>query len=605
MQPLAAILLLAQIAKGKRHADYDYVLKLTTLYRQLFLGENIKQLIVQTSPREDEKTLEVRTKYVIQHCPAWAASIMNDFNEVYRIRPVAKGFKYSKENSKSELQKAVNGFFGKNNVDFWQKNVLHELPFYDPNAFVIIDNAPDFDNKREKAAPYPFIVESPYALDYKYENDLLQYLGVEVEAKYKIGSEVKTGKKYTLYVQGYALTLTPVDPKLWKGSEQKAFNFDAENLIITNKTKFEDYYYWAGENSLYQIDVYYNGIDTINAFRVGSKRDPITQGRTCISLLHPATSYMLKSVNAISELDLTYLNHVYPQKAQYVQKCKIDFTGICETSKEQIASCSRCGGNGMPVHKTASDILLLPLPEDFEKNELLDLGQLIKYFAPDPTIIDKMEERLKMLEEKSYEMVFNTDQAVKSNISDTATQKMLEKQSKYNAYLPFAEKVADIYRTVVYLVAAWRDEHVDLVVEYILPGDFKLESLNELITTLKTANESGLPSPLRETIINDIAAKMYIDQPMEFKKFLTKQYYNPFRSKSEKEIAALLANALVSTDDKILYANFDKVFTKLEAENTDFYEIADPKLQYDKLEAVVKIIADTIKAENATVTSFE
>lgn len=615
MQPLAAILLIIEIAKGLRHQDYKHVEKLTKKYRQLFLGDDIEELVVQYSPREDEKTLEVRKKYVIQHCAAWASSMMADFNEVYRIRPVAKGFRYTNDNKKSKLQEAVDTFFGNKNIDFWQKERIHNLSFIDPNAFAVVEIG-EFDNLGEKAKPYPFIVESEDVLYFNYVNDVLESLGVEVDYEYTVNVKDENGKpstkkvegdKYTLYLSGYALTLTPVDPSTVNITGDTGATFNAIDIpeAITANTKFTDYYVKVNKETVYRLDVYYNGIDQVNAFRIGKKRDELTDGRTCISLLDAAVSYMEKSVNAISEMDITYLNHVFPQKAQYAKTCKVDFNGKCPTSGENIATCSKCKGTGMPVVKTASDILIVPLPTDMvEGTQLQDLSKMVYYFTPPVEIIKVMTERIKDLETDAYNKVFNTEEVVRANIADSATQKLLEKQAKYNAYLPFAEKVAEIYKTVVYLIAAWRDEQNGLIVEYILPGDFKLETLGELLTTLKTAADSGLPAPLMESITNDIAGKMYADQPQLLKIYLTKQYYNPFRSKTDTQVQAIMANSLVSYNDKVLWANFDSIFSKIIAKEPKFYDIQDITAQAAIVDEVVGEFATNIKSENTTAVPF-
>lgn len=614
MKPIAAILLITEIAKGLRHADYNHVAKLTKLYRQLFLGENIDELIVQKSLREDPETLKLRKKFAIIHTPAWADSMMNDFNEVHRIRAVAKGFKYSDQSieNKSQLQYAIDHFYGDNNIDFWIKERIHNLTFIDPNAFVAIETLP-FNNLIEKAKPYPFISKSDDCLYYNYINDVLQSLGIRVPFEYmsvdKEGNEIKKeGYKFTLYLKGYALTLTPVNPKgegvpLIADSEKYSFdiNLDVPNAI-TSRTIFESYYVRANAEEIYRLEVHYNGIDRVNAFRIGKERDEITDGRTCISLLNPAVTYMEKAVDAITEADITFLAHVFQQKIQYVEVCKLDTNNICPTSLENIKNCSKCNGTGMPVHKTSSDILTIPLPTDHEQ-PLMDLSKLVHYVEPSVDVISEQRTRLKELEEKAYSKVFNSEDVVKTTITDSATGKMLQKQAKYNSYLPYAEKIAEIYRTTVYLIAAWRDEQQGLIIEYILPGDFKLESLNELLITLKSANDSGLPAPLRETITNDIAAKMYMDRPYALKKYLTRQFYNPFRSKTDVEIQALIANSLVMYNDKVLWGNFDRVFAQIEINEPNFYdyEIAE---QANVLNKEVEIIATAIKAESQTAINF-
>jgi hypothetical protein len=614
MKPIAAILLITEIAKGLRHKDYEHVAKLTKLYRQLFLGEGIDELIVQKSLREDRATLELRKKFAIIHTPAWADSMINDFHEVHRIRAVAKGFKYddATREKASGLQYAIDNFYGHNNIDFWIKERIHNLTFIDPNAFVAIETLP-FDNRIKKAKPYPFISKSDDCLYYNYVNDVLQSLGVRVPFEYIIvdedSKEIKRqGYKYTLYLKEYALTLTPINPKgngVPAIAESETYSFDINIDIpnaVTPNTMFDGYYVRANATDVYKLDVHYNGIDRVNAYRIGKERDEITDGRTCISLLNPAVTYMSKAVDAITEADITFLAHVFQQKIQYVETCKLDTNNICPTSNENIKTCSKCGGTGMPVHKTSSDILTIPMPTDPEQ-QLMDLSKLVHYVEPSVEVISEQRTRLKELEEKAYSKVFNSDDIIKASITDSATSKLLQKQSKYNAYLPYAEKVAEIYRSTVYLIAAWRDEQQGLIVEYILPGDFKLESLAELLDTLKSANDSGLPAPLRETITNDIAAKMYTDQPTQLRKYLTRQFYNPFRSKTDVEIQALIANSLVMYSDKVLWGNFDRVFSQIEITVPMFYSY-ELEAQAKIVNAEVTKIADIIKAETQTAVSF-
>jgi hypothetical protein len=91
----------------------------------------------------------------------------------------------------------------------------------DPNAFIVTEFDP-FNNRIEKASPYPFIVSSSDAVDYKYKNNVLQYLIVLERPTVIFKDREEVINKYTVYQDNYTIVFTqsleenilfnPIDP---------------------------------------------------------------------------------------------------------------------------------------------------------------------------------------------------------------------------------------------------------------------------------------------------------------------------------------------------------------------------------------------------------
>jgi len=308
------------------------------------------------------------------------------------------------------------------------------------------------------------------------------------------------------------------------------------------------------------------------AFRLGYERDLQTNGRTFQNPFEVAMPYFEKMIERVSELDLTMKLHTFPQKLQYVNKCP----GITKEKKciggklVDGSQCTGCKGTGYKVHTTAQDVVLLPMPQS--KDEMLDLSKLIEYKAPPSDIINIQREYLKDLKADAIQAVFNSDVFVQTSIAKTATEKTYDMESVYDTLTPFANKFSEVWKDVVsVLVALAKLKVEEITIVHAFPSDLKLKTTQMLLAELQAVNDSQAPSFLRDTINEDIAEILYSDSDLTMQKHKVKRLFYPFNGKSMDEINLATTSEFVPKFDKVLYFNFEKIFTEIEKDDATFW----------------------------------
>jgi hypothetical protein len=161
-------------------------------------------------------------------------------------------------------------------------------------------------------------------------------------------------------------------------------------------------------------------------------------------------------------------------------------------------------------------------------------------------------------------------------------------ESVYDTLYPFSNKYSSVYIKQVKLIAVFTDNADKITVIHIFPKDFKLKTAKALIEDRSKAKEANIPSDLLREIDNDIAIKLYANNPERLIQYQIKQQHIPYRGKSDSQIQISFNMNLTTMFDKILWSNFDSIMGDLEAEYLDkgknFYE-----LTYDQRTDAVKV----------------
>jgi hypothetical protein len=346
-----------------------------------------------------------------------------------------------------------------------------------------------------------------------------------------------------------------------------------------------------------------HNLDAVPAFQVGYMRDQTTYGETFVSPLHIIEPYLLKTIKVNSEFDLVATLLALPQMVKYGQPC-VDaqcFGGEYANGK----SCSTCSGTGIKATApSAQDAIVLPIPRN--KDEMLPLGEFIKYIHPDVAIVEWQRAYIEKLTSICKVLLFADDVFDKSQIAETATGKNLDMQSVYDTLWPLAKKMAQVWNFAVPAIADLADLKKGLVSRFTYNKDFKLKSLDTLIADLDRLKEINNPT-LKNHIGADIAAIIYAERPMEMMRYRAIEKYSPFSGKSETEIMLLMVSPYVTKRQKILHAQIGLIFDELETENAskNFYlmQRSAQKLAIDKKidEIEARIDSETPEAEILTV----
>ena len=581
-------------SSNKKHADYTRTVDLAKEYKAHVSGVGIDEYLKRFAKREDEEMFEQRKRLTNSISQSVASSLQKPFYKVARNKNVKKKFTLKGDKTREEIvQKMISGFYGTNELntkglDFWLKNRFIELTFTDPNAFVVIE----WEAKPENVPlePYPYEVNSIDAYDYTYKHGVLNELFTRQSETIiyldKDGAEKeKVVDAFTLYEIGSSFKVVEYCPKY----------FEAKGIVIdeTRQVTFV-------ENEIHFIATYNEtNLDFIPAFRVGYIRDTATDGRTFVNPFESAMPYFRKALKAVSELDLSITLHTFPQKLQYVTKCKGKGTKKCNNGMVSGTQtvCSECKGSGLQIHTSGQDAIYFPLPDT--PDEMFDLDKILVYKQPPIDLIKFQDEYVRNLKKDAHLSVYNSNMflAEDPQFAKTATEVNTNTQGIFDTLFPYTEKFSEVWKTAVKVFVRLSGFLTDFELIHIFPTDLEIKTVAVLMAELKLANESEAPSYFRDAILEEIANQVYEGDELGREKHFTRHKFFPFSGKTETEIQFLMASPYVSNFTKVLYANFEAIFTDIEKAVPNFYKL-NYNLQWEKLNEFVKPYLEEINSQN-------
>ena len=581
-------------SSNKKHADYQRTVDLAKEYKAHVSGVGIDDYLKRFAKREDEEMFEQRKRLTNSISQSVASSLQKPFYKVARNKNVKKKFTLKGDKTREEIvQKMISGFYGTNELntkglDFWLKNRFIELTFTDPNAFVVIE----WEAKPENVPlePYPYEVNSIDAYDYIYKHGVLNELFTRQSETIiyldKDGAEKeKVVDAFTLYEIGSSLKVVEYCPKY----------FEAKGIVIdeTRQVTFV-------ENEIHFIATYNEtNLDFIPAFRVGYIRDTATDGRTFVNPFESAMPYFRKALKAVSELDLSITLHTFPQKLQYVTKCKGKGTKKCNNGMVSGTQtvCGECKGSGLQIHTSGQDTIYFPLPDT--PDEMFDLDKILVYKQPPIDLIKFQDDYVRNLKKDAHLSVYNSNMflAEDPQFAKTATEVNTNTQGIFDTLFPYTEKFSEVWKTAVKVFVRLSGLMTDFELIHIFPTDLEIKTIAVLMAELKLANESEAPSYFRDAILEEIANQVYEGDELGREKHFTRHKFFPFSGKTETEIQFLMASPYVSNFTKVLYANFEAIFTDIEKADPKFYLLLYDK-QWEILNETAKPYIEEIKQQS-------
>ena len=198
-------------ARNERHAFYDLTIARSKKYRQYVAGDNMDELLQQFVRREDKEMFKQRVALTKHITKSICKNLMDVFFKVPRSNTARRILSHQDEKKAGEINEILRKFWGPESFDDYLATRYIELNHIDPNAFVVIE-FDEFDNEQEIVQPYPFEVFSQNAVDYKYQNRILQYLIVKGSNTLKsqlnpVGNESLLNPKKEKKIKGEVFTL--------------------------------------------------------------------------------------------------------------------------------------------------------------------------------------------------------------------------------------------------------------------------------------------------------------------------------------------------------------------------------------------------------------
>jgi len=533
------------IKDNLEHQDYDHVTKLAGKYYAMKTGDGIEEMLHKIETRVTDEEFKQIKKIYKSIIPSTLNSTKLPFQKAARKQPLVRKIDYEGDSDKKklELEEFIQAYWGDKSLEEFLEYAYIDYNYIDPNAFLVTE-FDNFDNKAEKAKPYPFIASSEEAVMFEYKNEILQYLVVKLPIKYLDGNMIKDGVKYTMYL----------------GQDTIVFTQSAKGLER------------VGEK-LFDVSFYQPKNEKVPAVRFGYIRDEQTKGRTFVSVFHCVIGLLEKTLKIDSELDLSTAMVAFPQRYRYVTQCKNP--GCNKGYLADGSLCSVCQGTGVqPFHKGTQDIVSLALPRN--PDEMVDLEKLAHDHSPDIDLLQFDADYLEKLEKKVQAKMFNADLYTRSEVTTTATEKILETDNLNDTLYPFARNYSSTWEFVVYDIATFTDLEQGLVLQHKFPNDFKFKTLSDLMTELQIAKSASASTSTIAAIEDDINEILYSDRPEALKEMRIKNQINPFRGYSEANIRFIISQGSVPKYQKTLWENLESIFQDLEVENQEpwLYDLA-------------------------------
>jgi uncharacterized protein (DUF3820 family) len=572
------------IEKDFTHKNYKRVCELAVKYKAYYTGEGLNDYLQQIVTRETKEEFDQRCLLTKHITPSILNSTKLPFAKAARKRPTVRkiDFKSDADTKKTEVELFMSKFNGKRTLEQYLEEFLIEYNYIDPNAFLIVEFEPN--DETQKVNPYPFIATSEQSIDFNYKNGIIDYLIVRLPIKYTEDNISKDGFKWTMYNGNETIVIQTV-PKdeILPGYEY---------INITGKSEKLSF-------KIYDVKAK-NDIDLLpSAIRFGFIKDPVTFYETYVSVGHSVMPYLEKTLKINSELDQSTAMTAFPQRFKYTSKCTNPdcHNGILVTKGE---NCPVCQGTGRQLaHSGTQQVETFILPEN--PADIFDLEKILVYKMPPIELLEFQNNFIKQLKIDCHTAMFNADIFSKTEVTATATEKILETDNMNDALFPFTRQYSNLWEHCVYFIAAYTDnakKNDELTIQHQFPFDLKMKGLTELMTDLKTAYDSNATKSTISAIEDDINEILYSDRPEELKKIKIQSYFNPFKGYSPDDIKYIISSGLSSKFDQILYANFYNIFSELERENTNpwIYDLELTKI-YEKLKTKISDKITQIESE--------
>lgn len=552
--------LIQVVSKGARHPWYERTTELADLYRKLVTGDGLDNLLRQFVQRESADAFKERVKLTQHVVTTVTKNIMDVFYKVPRsnYQRILEHLGDSSERMTAELEGVMSTFWGVRNLDEYVQTRWLEMNATDPNGFVVVEFKP-FDNQRERAKPYPYEVTSHEAVDYKYENNVLQYLTVKTSFSLPINlKKDKVGDNYALYLQNETLNLQEIDPATVTTSliENQFVPTENGQYLLSNKRVY------------FLTESIPHNAGRVPAKPVGYLRDAWTNGQTFVSPYDSAVPLLLKSVKVNSELDITMSQQVFPHRLQYMPVCKAD--GCHKGRLAEGGICGSCKGTGHDSITSAMDIIYFTMPRDAA--DIIDLEKVLVFKGPPIEVVQFQKDYVTDLTAGCKAVVFNSESFSKMQISGTATGELLDRDNVQDTLYSCAKGFSDTWGFYVWMTADFADLSKGLNAKLVFSKDFQLKNMSELISDLEAAKRSEVGPAVIQHISNDIARLMYSEDPQQYNEWWVKESFNPFSGMSADMIALALSDPAVPQKYKTRYLMLGVIFSELENEVEGFYQ---------------------------------
>lgn len=457
---------------------------------------------------------------------------------------------------------------------------------FDPNTFIAVEFE-NFDNKVEKARPYPFEVMADMAVDFEFDNHgTLNFLcarqvkqieeepTIAADGRFKSGSPQKPSdhkqKKETKELERLTMyrPLQTVVIQELTAAEAKAVVVPEKVDKITGNP-VDGQIIMASNGKVFKLIIPLpHGFEKTPAIRVGYPENPEDDGATRVSIFDAGLPYAEKVVKINSELDLTGALLAFPVSIRHQEAC--DAMGCQGGQLGDGTTCSACQGTGLKKRPTsAAEEIVLPLPDRPE--DMMDVSKIIHYAYPPPEAVKLQLELLAFNIGQCKESVFNSQMHTKQEVAQTALYHGIELESIYDTLFPYAQNLGRIWKFIATCCKVFTGQTGEMTAMLKFPQDFKFQSVPSLFAELEQARKSASLETV-QLIQERLMERLLVDDPEALERWRVDNRFNMFSGRTDAAIMVLLNSDFIPRWQKVWYANQQELIEQILSKEPGFYQ---------------------------------
>lgn len=592
-------LLLSLIKRNEPHKEHKETVEDSDFWKSIVTGEEQDELIVSYKLRESDEQKQQRIHITNTPTPKVTNRILSNLDRLDNPDGLIRQIGYDKADTKrmDDLMNRVAKFNGDRSMDSYVDDEFKRLNIMDANAFLVVL----FDVKRmgngvgspmaEKPRPRPEIVPAKQVYDKGRDNGEYIWL-CRREKRHK---EVETGMRkntveysiFTLYFTDYVIQAQQINEANTPAqiAERDGTNYVTQAVSIDRK------------ELQYAVFVHQTQSGEVPFINWGYQPDE--DDDTYLSILEPVRSDMKDLVNRGSEYALTMALHTFLQKYQYTRKCvnRVHKEGVCDGGKLSISQrqCPVCAGTGKEIMTTVQDTITVALPDT--KDEFFPLSEMVRYVEMPFEIVNHLRKELDTIPNDMENTLWGLNQQSNDTFGDniTATEIITRYDTAYARLSKMAEHKEMIWAKCLRLTARYAEIEEGLTYKYKYPRTYQMETITELMTLLRTAKTSGAPLPTIQAIEQAILRRQGQVSDNEIRWYNAMDAFRPFKSKSESDIAGILAGLPETSYYKILWTYFDEIFEQIKTETPGFVVMPKSGQGENTQNAVVKAAVEAFR----------
>jgi hypothetical protein len=542
------------LTKGTTHEHYDRTLSVAKFGYDMITGENTRDYLDEIRGRETREEKEQRNKLTNTLTPYLCNRVERVFRKAERATGLSFTVEHTDENAKEAINEAMEEIHGRKSLKEYVFNVSNTLNFTDPNAWLLFMFEDYDDNGTVRTRIYPQVVPSSQAIQYKEHHGRTKWLLRKVE---RMDKNV-TRTDFYFYEAGQTVYLretTEVDDDMEQGAAEVA------TYQLGNKT--------------YRVLRYDTPAQSFPGARVGFMEDPATLNETYVSILTPAEGVLRDWIRSKSYKDVQQTLHVFLQKFTYGRRCTYETDdaqcqgGYLNGDTEHV--CPSCHGAGLDLHTTEQHVIRMLLPDSRE--EMMPLSDLVHYANIPLDIYRDLKEELANLEEMFLNAIFNGGVFVRPTIVQTATEANQGRDDTHDSLHRYTQKVGELCELGAFLTADYLElDRYDMSVYFVVPTDYNLESMGEMLAQLAAAKNAGAPPAVVQQIEKKLHSLVYQGSPWMLQLLQSFEEFKPFRDKNEQTAQIIVSGRPANDPDRVLWENWSDIMTVVRIEtNDEFY----------------------------------